>query len=44
VYRDQTEPLKDYYNKSGMLYRVDGMGKVEEVFSRVEKILNTLKR
>ena len=44
VYRDQTAPLKDYYNKSGILYRVDGMGKVEEVFSRIEKILNTIKR
>jgi adenylate kinase len=44
VYRAQTEPLKDYYSKSGILYRIDGMGKVEEVFSRVEKILNTLER
>jgi adenylate kinase len=44
VYRAQTEPLKDYYSKSGILYRVDGMGKVEEVFSRVEKILNTIKK
>lgn len=44
VYRSQTEPLKEYYGKSGILYKVDGMGKVEEVFGRIEKILDRIKK
>jgi adenylate kinase len=42
VYRRQTEPLKEYYKKSGILKRVDGVGTIEDVFERIEKILKTV--
>ena len=39
VYYDQTEPLKEYYSKSGLLKSVDGIGTVEEVFERITTVL-----
>lgn len=39
VYRDQTEPLKAYYESQGVLREVDGMGSIEEVFERIDKVL-----
>lgn len=35
VYRNQTEPLRGYYEDKGKLSEVDGIGSVEEVFSRI---------
>ena len=35
VYTDQTAPLIEVYDERGLLVRVDGMGAVEEVTSRV---------
>ncbi len=31
VYREQTEPLIDYYRSKGILYRVKGEGKIEDI-------------
>jgi adenylate kinase len=42
VYRKQTEPLKEYYEKTGILKGVRGRGTVEEVFSEIERILKKL--
>ncbi len=42
VYRRQTEPLKQYYKKAGVLKRVDGVGMIEEVLERVERILKSI--
>lgn len=42
VYRDQTEPLKGYYRDKGILDEVDGLGTVDEVFERIDKILANL--
>lgn len=39
VYRRQTEPLKKFYKKVGILKRVDGLGTIDDVFERIEKIL-----
>ena len=39
VYYDQTEPLKDYYRKRGLLRAVDGLGLVDEVFVRIRAVL-----
>ncbi|HSE84267.1 MAG TPA: adenylate kinase [Thermodesulfobacteriota bacterium] len=44
VYRDQTEPLKGYYRNKGILKEVDGLGTVDEVFERIDKILANLDR
>jgi adenylate kinase len=35
VYYTQTEPLKEYYRKRGLLKPVDGVGSVDAVFARV---------
>ncbi len=39
AYRRQTEPLLDYYNQKGLLKTIDGLGTVEEIFSRAKKVL-----
>jgi len=39
VYREQTEPLLDYYRRRGVLAVVDGMGSVEEVERGIEEAL-----
>jgi len=36
VYRDNTEPLVDFYEDRGILVRVDGTGTVDEVTERIE--------
>lgn len=35
TYHEQTEPLKDYYEKCGLLRVVDGRGTPDDVFSRI---------
>lgn len=35
VYREQTQPLIDYYSARGQLRRVDGVGHPDEVYSRI---------
>lgn len=39
VYHEQTEPLKDFYNKRGTLAVVDGVGSVSEIAERVKTAL-----
>ncbi|RME19498.1 MAG: nucleoside monophosphate kinase, partial [Deltaproteobacteria bacterium] len=39
VYREQTEPLKKYYEAKGLLRAVDGHGTPDEVYRRIEKVL-----
>lgn len=39
VYHEQTEPLKDFYEKSGKLSVVEGLGSVSEITERVLKAL-----
>jgi len=35
VYRDQTQPLINYYEKQSRVRHIDGTGSIEEIFSRV---------
>lgn len=42
VYRDQTEPLKDYYKKRGKLYTIKGTGSVEDIFENIAEVLDRL--
>lgn len=35
LYHEQTEPLKTYYEKKGLLKEIDGLGTPDEVFSRI---------
>lgn len=40
VYEAQTAPLLPYYEKKGVLRKVDGMKTIEEVTSQIEEILS----
>ena len=39
VYHDQTEPLKNYYNKQGKLIVIEGKGKNEDITQRAISML-----
>jgi adenylate kinase len=40
VYNKQTSPLLDYYGKKGLLKTIEGLGTVDEIFVRIEKVLD----
>ena len=42
AYRQQTEPLLDYYQRRGLLQTIDGLGTVEEIFHRIQQVLDPL--
>jgi len=35
IYREQTQPLIDYYSARGQLTRIDGVGSMDEVYGRI---------
>ena len=39
VYRQQTQPLLEYYEGRGALKRVDGIGSIEEIQARIREVL-----
>jgi len=39
VYRQQTEPLIDYYRFKGNLSIIDGMGTPDQVFERIKTVV-----
>jgi len=39
VYREQTQPLIEFYKNKGILYEIDGIGAIEEITKRIEEIL-----
>ena len=42
AYRQQTEPLLDYYRKAGSLQTIDGLGSVDEIFARTKAVLDPI--
>ena len=40
VYREETQPLEEYFEKRGLLLRVDGTGGIEDVYERLASTLN----
>lgn len=44
VYREQTQPLEDYYSNKGVLKRIPAVGTVEQVFARIDRVLESLQR
>jgi adenylate kinase len=40
AYNKQTSPLLDYYGKEGLLKTIEGLGTVDEIFVRIEKVLD----
>jgi len=39
TYEAQTKPLVDYYEKQGKLRRIDGVGKMDDILQRIQKVL-----
>jgi adenylate kinase len=42
VYHTQTSPLIDWYAKEGIHHHVEGLGTVEEIFSRIAEVVDGL--
>lgn len=42
VYRKQTAPLLDYYDKSGLLRSVAGTGTIEDIFKKISSLINQI--
>lgn len=42
VYRNQTEPLKEYYKKKGKLFNIKGNNSIEDVFEKIADVLDRL--
>lgn len=40
VYREETEPLVEYYDERDILVSIDGEGDIEDVYSRIEHVLD----
>jgi adenylate kinase len=39
TYEAQTKPLIDYYEKQGKLRRIDGVGQMDDILLRIQKVL-----
>ncbi len=39
TYEAQTMPLIDYYEKQGKLRRIDGVGRMDDILQRIQKVL-----
>ena len=44
AYHDQTAPLIGYYTEAGILQTIDGLGSVEDIFGRIEKVLDQYRK
>ena len=42
VYHEQTAPVASHYNGSGKLFQINGLGTVEEIFQRLEEVIDKL--
>lgn len=40
VYHEETRPVKEYYEKSDLVFNIEGVGSVEEIFGRIKSVLN----
>ncbi len=40
VYRDETEPLEEYYESRDLLLTVNGEGDIEDVYERIDSVLD----
>ena len=41
-YHEKTTPVKDYYNKQGKLYEINGVGEIDEIHNRLMDIIKNL--
>ena len=40
VYYNETEPVRNYYEKKGLVKKIDGVGSIDEIFERIVKSLS----
>jgi adenylate kinase len=40
VYRNETEPVMNHYEKQGAVQKIDGVGSIEEIFERIKKAVS----
>ena len=40
VYKEQTEPLIEYYSRAGIIKPITAVGTVDEVFAKIKQVLN----
>ena len=43
VYHEETQPVIDYYDKQGLVQRVEGTGSINEIFTRIKLKLDQAK-
>lgn len=43
IFEQQTKPIIAYYEKRGLVHRIDGVGHLTDVFNRMKEILDTVK-
>lgn len=43
VYHDQTEPLKEHYEGKGKYMKIDGLGKVDDIFASISTAIDKKK-
>ena len=41
VYLEETFPVADYYQKQGKLKKINGVGKIEEIFSEISSAIDS---
>lgn len=39
IYHEETEPVLKFYNAKGILHKVDGSKKIDDVFSQIEQLI-----
>jgi len=39
VYREETKPVKNYYEKKGLVTYIDGVGSIDKIFERIKKVV-----
>jgi adenylate kinase len=42
IYKERTEPLKEYYRKKGKLFKIAGNGSIEDVFEGITEVIDRL--
>lgn len=42
VYHNETEPVLNYYREKGVVTEIDGVGSIEEIFGRIQKVLDQI--
>jgi len=43
AYLEQTKPLLTYYRQRGLLHTIDGAGNPDEIFGRIQAVLDRLR-